>query len=90
MTNPNPMFDALNAVKVPSAWPLSQSLVDLLKKHAEQGTQIVEPAEMDVLLGLIVGSQMEVISAAGAREAQATQLKESLKSLGELFKKKGS
>ncbi|SIH89882.1 Uncharacterised protein [Mycobacteroides abscessus subsp. abscessus] len=90
MTNPNPMVDLVNAIKVPSAWPLSQGLVDLIKKHAEQGTQIVEPAEMDVLLGLIVGSQMEVISAAGAREAQAAELKESFRKVSELFKKKGS
>lgn len=90
MSTPNPTLDALNAIKVPSNWPISQALVDLVKQHAAQGTQI-GMEDLDKLFGCIVGSQIEVIHAAGSREAQATQFKESLRNLGDLFKnpKKG-
>ncbi|SKY32037.1 Uncharacterised protein [Mycobacteroides abscessus subsp. bolletii] len=85
----NPRIDALNtlkAVKVPNGWGASQKLVDLLKQHAEKGTQIgIE--QIDALLDCIVGSQIEVIHAFGAREAQAAEIRESFKSLGDLFKR---
>lgn len=82
----NPAVDAINAIKVPKGWKASEQLIDLFRQRAAAGTQI-EAEDLDTLIRLLVGSQIEVINAFGVQDAQRAELRQSWQGLADLFKR---
>lgn len=85
MAQPDGGIEALRGLMVPENMKASQALKDFLLSKAESGGAPTDPTtaavDLQMTLGLLISSHLEVVNALGAMEANAKSISAQLANL---------